>query len=254
MLRKSAILLLLTITLGCKSKVEPTTAPPSQSAKVTQKNPVAEYIYEIRPPAKGITTQTPTLFLLHGYGSNEKDLFSFAQYIGPEWLVICPRAPLTLMEGKYSWYPLNRTKEDWTYDAKGVVNSSNALLAFAEQITQQKGASPDKIFVGGFSQGAIMSLTTGLRYPERVAGIISLSGQLYPEVAMQVATPDKLKDLKVFISHGLEDEVLPCAPMQRTAEFLARKGMDVSAHWYPAKHNISTENLREMIAWLSSNK
>lgn len=249
-----ALPFILIITFACQSKVDPSSSPaPALSPKVTESKSETNLIYEIRPPAGGITSQTPTLFLLHGYGSNEKDLFSFASYIGPNWLVICPRAPLTLMDGKYSWYPLNRKQDDWAYDATGLIGSSDSFLSFAEKIVREKGASTDKIFMGGFSQGAIMSLTTGLRYPEELAGIVSLSGQLYPEINELLAPESKLRDLKVFVSHGLEDEVLLCAPMQKTVKKLKAKGMNVEAHWYPTKHNISNDNFKDMLNWLATN-
>jgi len=170
-----------------------------------------KYIYhhELRMPSDGITKETPTLLLLHGYGSNEMDLTSLGKYVHPEMLVVCPRAPITLEDGKYSWYPLNR-----------------------------------------FSQGAIMSLATGLTEPELLAGIISLSGELYPEVRAEMADKNRLKKTKLFVSHGLKDEVLFPGPMKKAVTDLKALGMEVEDHWYPVAHTISQDNFKDLLRWL----
>ncbi len=222
----------------------------------TKTAPVAvDYLFhhELRAPTQPISVSTPALILMHGYGSNEKDLLTLAQHIDPSVLVICPRAPITLMENKYSWYPLNRKGDDWAYEASEVLAAKDKLLKYITQLEKGMGISSDRICVGGFSQGAIMSLTTGLLHPSEIGGIISLSGELYPEIAPSISALPALKDLKVFISHGLKDQVLLPEPMKQTATLLQNKGVKVTAKWYPSAHTISNDNYRDLLAWIKQN-
>lgn len=208
------------------------------------------YHHELKLPEGGINNATPTLILLHGYGSNELDLFANAKHFDPSMLVVCPRAPIVLAENKYSWYPLNRTPTSWSYDEQAMLQTCDQVLSYIDQLIKDKGVDPDKIFLGGFSQGAIMSLGVGLQYPERIAGIISLSGQLYPELQPRIASTKDLKKTKLFISHGLQDAVLPVQPIKTAANDLKAKGLDVSEHYYNIAHSINSEGFGELLKWL----
>lgn len=235
------IIIFSVLILGCKSN----TQKPLEAVDYA-------YHHELRPPSSLVSSSTPTLLLLHGYGSNEKDLLSLAKHIDPQVLVICPRAPLTLMDGKYSWYNLNRVNDKWSYQTSEVLASKDQVLNYLDQLTKGMGIAKENIYMGGFSQGAIMSLTTGLLHPSELGGIISLSGKLYPEVATQIASAKDLKDLKVFISHGLKDEVLLAEPMKKTVALLETKGLKVSKHWYPSKHTISNDNFNDLLKWIGT--
>jgi len=234
------ILFLSVFIISCKSNSKKIEAPINY-----------HFHHELRLPTEGeINSSTPTLLLLHGYGSNEKDLFNYAQYFDPTMLVVCPRAPITVMENKYSWYPLNRVKDTWKYDANGVLSSCDKLLEYVQQIIDDKGVDPNKIFLGGFSQGAIMSLGVGLQHPEKIAGIIALSGEVYPEINQKKAAAKNLKKTKLFISHGLQDEVLPVQPIKASAAELKEAGMTVSEHYYNIAHSINSEGFNELLQWL----
>ncbi len=234
------ILAFVFLSVGCKTKIEQSTEPV-----------VYHYQHEIRLPTKGeINSSTPTLLLLHGHGSNEKDLFSYAKHFDPAMLVVSPRAPITLQPNKYSWYPLNRSQTGWNYDAEAMLASSDKLLDYISQLINDKGVNPDKIYLGGFSQGAIMSLTTGLRYPDKIAGIISLSGEVYPEVMLMAAEPYKLKQTKLFVSHGTQDMVIPVQPIQATTKALKAAGVEISEHYFDIGHSINSVGFNELLKWL----
>lgn len=234
------VLLSCLLAIGCRTNVE------LPAEEITY-----HYEHEIRLPTNGeINSATPTLLLLHGYGSNEKDLFSYAKHFHPSMMVVSPRAPITLQANKYSWYPLNRSQSGWNYDAEAMLASSDKLLDYISQLIKDKGVNPDKVYLGGFSQGAIMSLATGLRYPEKIAGIISLSGEVYPEVMERVAEPFKLQKTQLFVSHGTQDMVLPVQPMQAATKELKAAGLVISEHYYDIGHSINSEGFSELLKWL----
>ncbi len=212
------------------------------------------YIFEhnLRLPSKGITTQTPTLVLMHGYGSNEDDMTSFAKALPEELLVVCPRAPLTLSTGRYSWYPLEKNGKERIYDITEVLSSSKKLGDYILQLIHKNKVHPDKIMLGGFSQGGIMTLTVALTQPDLITAALCLSGQLLPELSNRIAKDRSLQQVKYFISHGTEDTVLPISNMKETAAMLESKGIQVESHWYPVAHTMSQQNYRDMIAWLNN--
>ncbi len=205
-----------------------------------------------RLPVKGVTSKTPTLILLHGLGSNEKDLYSLAKHFGPDWLILCARGPISLGQERYSWFPLQHNGSEWTYNFQDVIQSRDIVVQYLEEITDKYGIDPANTCLGGFSQGAILSLATGLKYPEKIKGIVSLSGHLYPEVKSDLAEMSALSKTKIFVSHGIQDRVLPSEPMRQAVKYLKEKGLDVSDNWYDMQHNISSENIRDLLLWLEN--
>ena len=214
-------------------------------------NPTFKFHYEVRLP-KIQSTNPPLLLLLHGLGSNEKDLFSFAEYLDPSLIIVAARAPIHLRENSYSWFNLQREGDGWTYGFEQVEHSSNELIDYIDQLVKHYSADRQKIFLGGFSQGAIMSLATGLTNPDKIKGIICLSGRLYPELKQKIPNSKKLQDLEIFISHGKQDKVLPYADIVSDVEYLNSVGLQPTVKYYEAAHTISQDNFRDMISWITS--
>ncbi len=230
---------------NCKTSTKKAQAPTEQVAQ-----PTFKYHHEIRQP-KVKSENSPVLILLHGYGSNEKDLFSFAEYLDDRLMVIAPRAPQTLASNKYKWYSLNPTESELRYDGAEVLQTSKDIMIFVEEVISNYKVDPQKVYIGGFSQGAILTLGTGLLNSEKIAGVVCLSGHLYPEFAEQIPLTQGLNGLSIFISHGRQDKVLAFSKMDKDAAYLKNKGIDVTARFYDSAHNISQENFRDMLAWLT---
>lgn len=103
----------------------------------------------------------------------------------------------------------------------------------------------------GFSQGAITSLGVGLTEPERVTGVVAMSGRLLPEVIPQIAAPDRLKGFPIFVAHGVGDTVLPLAFGRDIRDRLAALPVDFTYREYPMAHEVSPESLADITSWLS---
>ncbi len=229
---------------NCKTNTQKAQASTEQIAQ-----PTFKYVHEIRQP-KVKSEQPPVLILLHGYGSNEKDLFSFAEHLDDRLMVICPRAPKDLGPNKYKWYSLNPSETELRYDGAEVLQTSKNIMTFVDEVITNYKIDPKRVYIGGFSQGAILTLGTGLLNSEKIAGVICLSGHLYPEFAEQIPLTQGLNGLSIFISHGRQDKVLAFPKMDRDAAYLKIKGIDVTARFYDSAHNISQENFRDMLGWL----
>jgi len=204
--------------------------------------------YKIRQPSIK-SEETPILILLHGLGSNESDLFSFAQHIDNRMLVVSVRAPIRLKEDRYSWYSLSRNGTDWLFNDKEVLKASETILQFVDELAKAYNLEGSPIYLGGFSQGAIVSLGTALLHPDRIRGAISMSGQLYP--VFIDAYRRNYTTLELLVTHGRKDGVLPFSQIEKDVEILKQKGLNPEVYYYDSAHNISNENFKDLMNWLT---
>lgn len=212
--------------------------------------PEAQLQYIVRKPALE-TANPPVLFLLHGAGSNEQDLFSFAEHLPAKFLVISVRAPFTLGPDSYTWYHMDSTSGTPVIKRKQSDKSRNALLQFITHMQLHYQFDSKQIYLCGFSQGAIMAYSLGLTRPDFIKGIAILSGRLLDETKSFVASDEKLKPLDVFISHGTEDTVLPIHFAREGLEYLKTRNLKPTYKEYPEGHGISNEMLDDLVEWLS---
>lgn len=195
---------------------------------------------------------TPVLILLHGVGSNEQDLFSLTNQLPDNYLIISARAPISLGGNSFAWYQVDFSTGKPVFNFEQEENSRAILTKFITQI-KEKYAVSDKIYLGGFSQGAIMSYSVGLIRPDLVKGIAVLSGRMLEEIKPLIASNDKLKDLKVFISHGTNDQVLNIQYARTSAAFLKTLNVNPTYHEYTEMHRINNDMLSDLVKWVNGN-
>lgn len=191
------------------------------------------------------------IILLHGVGSNENDLFSLAKQLPKDYYIISPRGKFTLTEGSYAWYQVDFSSGKPVYNKEQELQSRETILLFIEQIKEKYDF--DEIYLGGFSQGAIMSCSVGLLYPEKVKGVICLSGRILQEIRSDVKNKNELLQLKIFLAHGTQDGTLPIAYAREAKIYLEQYQTNLSYHEYEMGHEISSEVIRELNIWLDSN-
>jgi phospholipase/carboxylesterase len=205
--------------------------------------------YLVREP-KIKSDKSPLIILLHGYGSNEKDLFSFADQLPDNFLVVSVRAPYILRKDSYAWFQVDFSTGKPVINKDEVEKSRLLLLQFMEQLKTQFKLDDTQIYFCGFSQGAIMSYSVGLTNPGRVKGIAILSGRLLEEVKPLIAPDEKLKALKIFIAHGKKDNTLVIDYAREARSYLEQLGLKPVYKEYDEGHSISAATLVDMIAWL----
>ncbi len=207
--------------------------------------------YRIRRPLKE-GGKTPILFLLHGYGSHEEDLYSFANYLPEEYLIISLRAPLTLGFGGYAWYSIhfNEQQDKWSDDAEAK-RAQEIILYNIDYHLEQFKLEGQKVSLLGFSQGAILSWAVGLSHPERIDKIIALSGYVNENIFGYAK--EGLDQLRIFSSHGTEDPTLPVDWARKGIALVEKKDLKVEYKEYPAGHGINPENFADLLAWLKTN-
>ena len=195
------------------------------------------------PPAE--RAGRPLLVLLHGYGSNERDLFSLTSHLPTEPVIAALRAPLTPpWPGQgYSWYAIEGLNGR---DPGALTASAEAVLAWADEHATEAAS----IAFLGFSQGGAMSLQLLRLAPERVAFAVNLSGyaaggELPGDEVLAATRPP------VFWARGALDEVIPQSAIEHTAAWLPEHS-DLSGRIYPGlDHAVSLEVLADLRNFLA---
>lgn len=196
--------------------------------------------------------KNPLLLLLHGYGSNEEDLFSFSQQLPDEYYVISARAPYPLPPYGNAWYAINFDAGMNKFsDNEQAIGSRDLIARFIDEITSLYPIDKNVVTLIGFSQGAILSYAVALTYPEKVSRVAALSGYLNNDIIADQLQTEKLQRLRFFISHGSADQVIPVNWARKAPEFLNRLGLETEYHEYPVGHGVAPQNFYDLIAWLS---
>jgi len=207
--------------------------------------------YLVRKP-KTETENPPLLLLMHGVGSNEQDLFSLAQHLPGNFLIISARGPLTIGPNSFAWFQVSFSTGVPVIDYSQAENSRNTIIQFIESLKTQFHFNEKEIYIGGFSQGGIMSYSVGLTRPDLIKGIAVMSGRLLKEVKPQIASPDELNDLQVFISHGISDNVLTIEYAREANAYLKSLNITPTYKEFEGGHFVNNEMLLSLIEWLKS--
>lgn len=194
----------------------------------------------------------PLALLLHGVRSNELDLYSLAPNLPPQTRVVSLRAPLERGPDSYAWFDVTFLPGGYRINPEQLDHSRSLVVDFATQAAAAFGADPERIYLLGFSQGAILSLTVALTQPELVAGILPLAGRIPPEVKPWIVAPERLAGLPVFLAHGRSDAVIPFFWAEQARDFLRSVGVTLTFMEYPAGHRIPPDMLADAVSWLDA--
>ncbi|MFD1316671.1 alpha/beta hydrolase [Namhaeicola litoreus] len=206
--------------------------------------------YLVRKP-KSELSKAPLLLLLHGYGSNEKDLFSFASELPDELLIVSAQAPLSLGFDSYAWYTIHFDQNADKFSDIPEAKRSLALIdTFIEEIKENYSVDENKIFLLGFSQGAILSSAYALNHPDKTPYILALSGYLNTELIDDNLDTEKIKKLDFFVSHGTVDQVIPVDWARKTPDILTSLKVPNIFKEYPVGHGVAPQNFYDLKTWI----
>jgi len=206
--------------------------------------------YLVQEP-KTIKDQNPLLILLHGYGSNEEDLFSFAPELPDDSYVISVRAPYDLQPYGHAWYAIHFDADENKFSDNVQAKQSVEIIAsFIDEIVKQYPIDTENVTLIGFSQGAILSYATALTYPEKISKVVALSGYFNQEILPEVIDTKAISHLKFFVSHGSVDQVIPVDWARKAKPALENLGLEVEYQEYPIGHGVSPKNFYDFKNWL----
>ena len=194
---------------------------------------------------------------LHGLGADGHDFEPVVPELGlPQSTAVrfifphAPVRPVTINGGARmrAWYDVT---PDGQQDAGGIRASQAHVEALIAR-ERTRGLAAGAIVLAGFSQGGAMALQTGLRHPERLAGILALSAYLPLPDTLAPEAGAANRDLPIFMAHGTQDPVIPLSWAKRSRDFLVGLGYAVEWHEYLMPHSVCAEEIADIGHWLRS--
>ena len=200
---------------------------------------------------KKTSEKPPLLLMLHGYGSNEQDLFSFAPKLPEEYFVISAKAPMAMQPYGNAWYTIHWDATDgkWSDDEEAI-SSRELIKTFIDEAIDAYHLDAENVTLLGFSQGCILSYAVALTYPEKIKNVIGLSGYVNEAIVTPKSDVNAYKHLSVFSSHGTVDQVIPVEAARKIAPYLATLGIESNLKEYPVGHGVAPQNFFDLKDWL----
>lgn len=205
-------------------------------------------------PRRAQTPPEAVVIWLHGMGVDNTDFAPFPDEIldfgGPVCRFMLPNAPVREISAHpgyplRAWYDVRSDKIDDNEDRLGIRETAAKIHLLIKEV-EKAGIPRNRIFLGGFSQGAASALYAGLREEEPIAGIIALSGYLPLAGSLFAEITDAGRQTPVFMAHGLFDSVISPLTAQRSAQVI--KELNPAFRWYPfdMDHEICQEELASL--------
>ncbi|MFD2518666.1 alpha/beta hydrolase [Salinimicrobium flavum] len=208
-------------------------------------------LYHLVRKPKTATDKAPLLIMLHGYGSNEEDLFSFAEELPDDLFIISLRAPYPMPPYGHAWYAIHWDNTNGKFsDDEQAIDSREKIAAFIDEAIESYPVDPEKVTLVGFSQGCILSFAVALSYPEKIKNVIGLSGYINPEILKEGYRNNDFSNLSVYSSHGSADQVIPVKWARNTKPFLDSLGIENQYSEFPVGHGVAPQNFMELKKWL----
>ncbi len=189
---------------------------------------------------------------LHGLGADGHDFVPIVKelklsdnlpvrFIFPN----APSIPVTINNGFVmpAWYDIVTFSVENHADYAGIDASTQKIQQLIEH-EKSRGIPAEKIILAGFSQGAVIALATGLTYPERLGGIIALSGYLPPNTLQTASAANQ--SLPIFLAHGTEDTIVPYRLGENTHQLLQKNHYIIEWHSYQMPHSVCSEEILDI--------
>jgi thioredoxin 1 len=191
------------------------------------------------------------LLLVHGLGADERDLGGLLSYLDPDghFATVLPRGPVSVPPG-FAWY---QWSPDGGFDAAGFADALAALDDLLDEACAEHGLARDEAVVGGFSQGAGMTLALALGRSDRPrpAAVLAMSPAL-PGLDMLDVDWERAKTLPMLVQHGSEDPLVQVQRSRDLARELEAHGVPVVYAEYPMAHQVALESVQQARGWLDA--
>ena len=201
---------------------------------------------------------TASVIWLHGLGADGHDFEPIVPELDlPDSLPVrfvfphAPMQPVTINGGAVmrAWYDVYGLGGVRREDAAGVRASQAAVEELLER-EKKRGIPASRLVLAGFSQGGAIALQTGLRHPERLAGIMALSTYLPVADTLAAEASAANRDVPIFMAHGLHDPLIPIERAQMSRKLLESAGYRVEWHEYAMEHSVCAEEIADISSWL----
>ena len=191
------------------------------------------------------------LVLMHGVGSNESDLFGLASSVPANFHVVSLRAPNVMGPGSYAWFMFGVSPQgERTINAAQEAESRQILIETVTALSKELGVPPERVVLGGFSQGGIMALSLLLTQPGLMQGAMVMHSRLLSEVLPLMAEPAELMGKQLWVSAGIRDQVLPLAQSHYIRDRAQALPLRLRYTEFANAHEITADELGQAMAWL----
>lgn len=207
--------------------------------------------YLVRNPLD-LTSPSPLLILLHGYGSNEKALFSIAKKVPKNWFVVSIRAPFSITKTQYKWYNGDLVAGKIVIDRVTEKQSRKALIKFIDQFVKEHNVDKKKVVTAGFSQGASVALSLALIKPKMIHATACFSGLVMEQIDPNIKASKALQSKNVFIGYGTEDNRAHLKNIEENINWLEAFGMKITSNTYKMWYTIVSQEIDDFIVWLEA--
>lgn len=203
-----------------------------------------------------------SIIVLHGLGADGNDFVPIAREldlraVGPVRFVFpsAPVRPVTLNGGyeMRAWYDIHPPSANPAVprpEDEAGLRAAQGLVQGLIDREVTRGVPAHRTVLMGFSQGCAMTLMTGLRAPQRLAGLVGLSGYLPIAETTAAERGDANRDVPIFLAHGEDDPMVTIDRAIASRDELQRLGYGVEWHTYPMEHTVSTQEVDDLNAWL----
>lgn len=200
-------------------------------------------------PAKSPGGRERVMVVLHGLGDSLHGFTWLPSALGLDSLsYLLVNAPDDYYGG-FSWFDFTGGGGDMGPAIAGIKRSRGLIRGLLDELRQQGVAGPD-IFLLGFSQGCLMALDAGLRYGERLGGIVGVSGWLAFQEEYPAAFSPVVREQEFLVTHGIRDPLLPYRATQAQCEFLKAQGLRLEFKSYGKDHTMLQEEVADIRRWL----
>lgn len=195
---------------------------------------------------------------LHGLGADGNDFVPIVRELDlsgcPAIRFVFPHAPTMPVTINYgyvmrAWYDILGTDLTNREDEAGL-RKSQVLVEELIAREKSRGIPASRIVLAGFSQGCAMTLQTGLRHPEKLAGLLGLSGYLPIHAKLAAERHTNNHDTPIFLAHGRHDPIVPIDRAEKSRDVLQALGYKVEWHAYPMEHSVCPDEIADVGAWL----
>ena len=202
---------------------------------------------------------TTSIIILHGLGADGNDFVPVAHEldlgaVGPVRFVFphAPTRPVTINGGYVmrAWYDILGLDSPQQREDEDGLRQSQALVEALIAREKARGIPAGRIVLAGFSQGCAMTLMTGLRHDERLAGLVGLSGYLPLAAKAEAERHGANRATPIFLAHGTADPVIPIARARQSRDALIALGHPVEWHEYAMPHSVCAAEIADLNRWL----
>jgi len=211
------------------------------------------FVYDVKE-SFSFDKNSKVIIMFHGYGSNKDDLFSFAKFMSPNFLIISVQAPIQMDYNSYCWWSLNYNNDmQLQMDIEEAENSLNELNRFIiEDLSVKYNFALNQVYLMGFSQGCMISYALSINFPKNYKKAVGLSGKI-PHEIINFDEKFDYSNHNFFCSHGINDQVIPIEIGRASDKWFSEKNINHKYLEFESAHGINPQNFEQMNLWLLKN-